>query len=145
MNAQINIKAPYQNKQLCNYVHILWDALHFSVVSCRQSPTAESTGLIDSSQVVECWQHWVDQMTGCHLGVWLSSDHIILTLLGLKTDGLVQERCNSSALAMELRLSCTSPSKSWCNPKYSYLIFLIKFIKDSHSLPKSFMMIFILP
>ena len=29
-------------------------------------------------------------------------------------DGLVQERCNSSALAMELRLSCTNPSiSSW--------------------------------
>ena len=25
-------------------------------------------------------------------------------------DGLVQEGCNSSALAMELRLSCTNPS-----------------------------------
>ena len=25
-------------------------------------------------------------------------------------DGLVQGRCNSSALAMELRLSCTNPS-----------------------------------
>ena len=25
-------------------------------------------------------------------------------------DGLVQERCNSSALALELRLSCTNPS-----------------------------------
>ena len=28
-------------------------------------------------------------------------------------DGLVQERRNSSALAMELRLSCTNPSISW--------------------------------
>ena len=28
----------------------------------------------------------------------------------LHVDGLVQERCNSSALAMELRLSCTNPS-----------------------------------
>ena len=28
----------------------------------------------------------------------------------LHIDGLVQERRNSSALAMELRLSCTSPS-----------------------------------
>ena len=26
-------------------------------------------------------------------------------------DGLVQERCNSSALAMELHLSCTKPLK----------------------------------
>ena len=30
-------------------------------------------------------------------------------------DGLVQERRNSSALAMELRLSCTNPSISWTN------------------------------
>ena len=30
---------------------------------------------------------------------------------GLRIDGLVQERRNSSALAMELRLSCTNPSK----------------------------------
>ena len=29
----------------------------------------------------------------------------------LQIDGLVQERCNSSALAMELRLSFTNPSK----------------------------------
>ena len=27
-------------------------------------------------------------------------------------DGLVQERCNSSALEMELRISCTNPSIS---------------------------------
>ena len=35
-----------------------------------------------------------------------------LTLLKWKAyiDGLVQERCNSSALAMELHLSCTNPS-----------------------------------
>ena len=26
-------------------------------------------------------------------------------------DGLVREKCNSSALAMELRLSCTDPSR----------------------------------
>ena len=37
-------------------------------------------------------------------------------------DGLVQERCNSSALAMELRLSCNNPS-IWC-----------LFISTSHSL-----------
>ena len=34
-------------------------------------------------------------------------------LLVKEIDGLVQERRNSSALAMELRLSCTNPSK-WC-------------------------------
>ena len=31
--------------------------------------------------------------------------------LGQQIDGLVQGRRNSSALAMELRLSCTKPSK----------------------------------
>ena len=39
----------------------------------------------------------------------------VVTDLGMafEIDGLVQERCNSSALVMELRLSCTKPSK-WC-------------------------------
>ena len=36
---------------------------------------------------------------------WASIFH-----LPLRFDGLVQERCNSSALAMELHLSCTNPS-----------------------------------
>ena len=31
------------------------------------------------------------------------------------THGLVQQRCNSSALAMELRLSCTNPMICVCN------------------------------
>ena len=39
------------------------------------------------------------------------SDHI---KLNHNIDGLVQERRNSSVLAMELRLSCTNPS-IWCN------------------------------
>ena len=45
--------------------------------------------------------------------LWLTTDTPYLTLLGelwLECfDGLVQERRNSSALAMELRLSCTDP------------------------------------
>ena len=41
--------------------------------------------------------------------------HWIYWVLGLvrPLDGLVQERCNSSALAMELRLSCANPSTSY--------------------------------
>ena len=34
----------------------------------------------------------------------------MLTYLRHHFDGLVQERCNSSALAMELRFFCTNPS-----------------------------------
>ena len=32
----------------------------------------------------------------------------------LHIDGFVQERCNSIANALELRLSCTNPSLCWC-------------------------------
>ena len=39
-------------------------------------------------------------------------------------DGLVQERRNSSALAMELRLSCTNPSIPFTSLGYVGKIFL---------------------
>ena len=45
-------------------------------------------------------------------------------------NGLVQERCNSSALAMELSLSCTDPS-SWL---WVHLIFLISIPKPGKTL-----------
>ena len=40
---------------------------------------------------------------------------------GYQIDGLVQERYNSSALAVELHLSCTNPSIYWCD-----IIYVIK-------------------
>ena len=40
-------------------------------------------------------------------------------------DGLVQERCNSSALAMELHLSCTSSSiYRWLSARQQYLQYI---------------------
>ena len=36
---------------------------------------------------------------------------VCLYITCLQINGLVQERCHSSALAMELRLSCTNPSR----------------------------------
>ena len=44
--------------------------------------------------------------------LWLSKNLMATELENI--DGLVQERCNSSGLAMELRLSCTNPS-IWAN------------------------------
>ena len=38
-----------------------------------------------------------------------ASGHVSETLHSSQIDGLLQERCNSSALAMELRLSCINP------------------------------------
>ena len=46
-----------------------------------------------------------------HLCIWVQFVHLdIQMVLNHHIDGLVQERRNSSALAMELRLSCTNPS-----------------------------------
>ena len=41
---------------------------------------------------------------------WIQTVYVLVKLVGFYIDGLVQERRNSSALAMELRLSCTNPS-----------------------------------
>ena len=48
-----------------------------------------------------------DALTPC---VTRSSATMVLTVQD-QVDGLVQERRNSTALAMELHLSCTNPSK----------------------------------
>ena len=40
----------------------------------------------------------------------LANASMVLAVLTYHFDGLVQERSNSIALAMELRLSCTNPS-----------------------------------
>ena len=44
-------------------------------------------------------------------GFEAETDMLHATVPWQHIDGLVQERCNSSVLAMELRLSCTNPSK----------------------------------
>ena len=43
-----------------------------------------------------------------------------ITLYNECLDGLMQERCNSSALAMEICLSCTNPSV-WCKKRWKLL------------------------
>ena len=48
------------------------------------------------------------------IGEWDFELNWISCGLSPNIDGLVQERRNSSALAMELRLSCTTPSLYWC-------------------------------
>ena len=52
--------------------------------------------------------YWLEWVTGCIYVLSKSTDNV---------DGLVQERRNSSALAMESRLSCTNPSI--CSWSYS--------------------------
>ena len=51
-------------------------------------------------------------------------------------EGLVQKRRNSSALAMELRLSCTNPSKWACNlSRYSGMCFYFQWTLQLISFP----------
>ena len=61
------------------------------------------------------WDKWCTDATkgqGMEYQQWSdkNSSTPVKMQQGLHIDGLVQERCNSSALAMELRLSCTNPS-----------------------------------
>ena len=59
--------------------------------------------IVHEDQAMTFYWHW-----------WRTrSTHFTLNPLSFQIDGLVQERRNSSALAMELRLSCTNPSR-WC-------------------------------
>ena len=69
-----------------------------------------------------CWifskEIWIYIYISCFLQHWSSTccwdSHSMITGTSpLHIDGLVQERRNSSAIAMELRLSCTNPSISW--------------------------------
>ena len=74
------------------------------------------TGSSYHLKIVKCWLvlltlqlrnriAWLD----CNRSTWLMS--MLRPIFHI--DGLVQERCNSSALAIELRLSCTNASISW--------------------------------
>ena len=64
-------------------------------------------------------QHWPQQHTDpkC-IPMSHISRYCMVHRLTFHTDGLVHERCNSSALAMELCLSCTYPSilSEWYRP-----------------------------
>ena len=69
-----------------------------------------------TANVCQCWH--VSRLYGlsfkCHHSkrayLWWADKPPHYTREELYIDGLVQERRNSSALAMELRLSCTNPS-----------------------------------
>ena len=47
----------------------------------------------------------------------MSTDYAVTMLFSISIDGLVQEKRNSSALAMELRLWCPNPSISLATNK----------------------------
>ena len=59
------------------------------------------------------WSPWVDEKCGTVWIWWLSAADMH------HGDGLVQERRNSIANALELRLSCTNPSMVACNNSLS--------------------------
>ena len=72
----------------------------------------------DTENVSIWWRHHVSRATGKQCQLMRD-----LRYNGYKIDGSVQERSNSSALAMEIRLSCTNPFK------WSQII--IEFIRET--------------
>ena len=76
------------------------------------------TALVECNNLHRDYEHAIHGI--CYLGLWV--DLVLIQYKDCLTskkhsyykdeiDGLVQERRNSSALAMELRLPCTNPRK----------------------------------
>ena len=53
---------------------------------------------------------WIIYDPNLIINLWLFQDGAFKSKLMPYIDGLMQERCNSIANALELRLSCTNPS-----------------------------------
>ena len=77
---------------------------------------------------VFCW--WAGAVAGhfiviCCQVIWINYSYWstpgICVSVHIYIDGLVQERCNSSALVMELYLSCTNPLICHCSIKQSFV------------------------
>ena len=59
---------------------------------------------------LQSFNPWTAGKAQVHVLSTVAIDPQVITPYILPIDGLVQERCNSIALAVELRLSCTKPS-----------------------------------
>ena len=82
----------------------------FTARRARQSPLGAR---LACSRTWPDWWVWISVRTAHQ--VW-GLGSLTLSAYLVQIDGLVQERRNSIANALELRLSCTNPSK-WCHPK----------------------------
>ena len=93
--------------ELSHYLHQCWPS------SLTQFASLSLNELNVFSAVLHVYWTWA---WGGHQIIWTLGRHFekgsLLTHWGLVThiNGFVQERCNSSALAMELHFSCTNPS-----------------------------------
>ena len=76
------------------------DRVHIEVVTSR--PASQQSSHADDSFGYQTIKTSIQQ-------IW--RDENVVVAPGEYMDGLVQERRNSRALAMDLRLSCTIPSK----------------------------------
>ena len=81
---------------------------------CRQ---ATSQYLNECWHHQECMSHWVSVIDILSTHDTLESSHS-QGMTSFYIDGLVQERCNSSVLAMELHLSYPNPLTQWLQKAY---------------------------
>ena len=92
---------------------ILYHSCHWKSYidrGCYFSDNVESV----CASISPCWAVRWSLVTGHSHWDCPRTRHTLVTAAGMEIqqiDGLVQGRRNSSALAMELRLSCTNPSK----------------------------------
>ena len=122
--------------------------MHSTGITGLHSPLRRSCNPVTHSRVFHChfahtrafviehtcknfsWisSHRVFMMIGQHwLWQWLGNELKFVTIHYLHR--LVQERCNSSALAMELHLSCTNPSM-WKNNTHVHRRYLVNLCKN---------------
>ena len=91
----------------------LIDQSRYFVVNSYQMSSWKSNMMVNNIITIQCIP-WSMQFWSCFVLLGFCHESLVVWWL----DGLVQERCNSSALAMELRLSCTNPSM-WSVYPYS--------------------------
>ena len=86
-----------------------------SPVDCHMSPGGDIKGLRPGGMLWCVSNSQVSISLAWHNGMWdldmrMYQMHYVTKPCSGHVDGLVQERGNSSAVAIELRLSCTNPS-----------------------------------
>ena len=100
----------------CNFIHISQEyaTLYFiyihidGLVQERHNSSSLAMELHLSYPKLSIW-HYLILFIRCNL-INISQEYNTLDFICIHIDWLMQERCNSSVLAMELYLSCTNPS-----------------------------------
>ena len=105
--------------KLIHFIFLFWVTLYVTHIYRRPEQNFWSVCLTFYSSLCLLW-HSVDRGSE---GAWiLICRRLLCCVCCYHFDGLMQERRTSSALAKELRLSCTHPSISLCTRRFMWCI-----------------------